>query len=81
MPFTEENGVLLPTVRDGKKTKNQKTKTSAQLFHPHQGYTQSGRGKCVFLSLKLDEQGVYGIICITESGRIHKVEKKREIVP
>jgi len=64
--------------------KKQKTKNknrSAQLFHPHQGYTQSGRGKCVFLSLKLDEQGVHGIICITESGRIHKVEKKREIVP
>lgn len=54
---------------------------SAQLFHPHQVYTQSGTGKYVFLSLKLDEQGAYDIICITESGRIYKVEKKCEIVP
>jgi len=35
VPFTEENGVLLPTVRDGKKTKKQKTKTDLHSCSTH----------------------------------------------
>lgn len=62
--------------------KKKKKRTDLHSYSTHiRSILSLKRGKYIFLSLKLDEQGAYNTICITESGRIYKVEKKCEIVP